>query len=54
MKCPDCGGTHFDYDAFEDMYRCVSCEVFYYPQEVGEADNRNAPIFRIEEKESKV
>lgn len=46
-ECPKCGKNSFHYDAFEDMYRCNVCEVFYYPEEIGAKTNRNAPIFNM-------
>jgi rubredoxin len=47
MKCPTCGNEKLDYDSFEDMYRCGPCYSFFYPDEVEEKDNLNAPIFQL-------
>jgi predicted RNA-binding Zn-ribbon protein involved in translation (DUF1610 family) len=43
-ECPNCGKKKFSYDSFEDMYCCLSCDVFLYPDEIGQKDNKHAEI----------
>ena len=38
----DCEHKEFDYDSFEDMYRCRKCENFFYPEEIGKEPNPEA------------
>ena len=38
-ECPDCKCNLYHYDSFEDMYCCVLCQVFWYPQEIGAKEN---------------
>ena len=45
--CPECGLDKLLYDDWEDMYSCPKCYLFWYPEEVGEKTNKNAPIFNI-------
>ena len=45
--CSKCKGSKFNYDDFEDMYRCVKCEIHWYPAEVGVKDNETAGYKKI-------
>ena len=45
-KCPECGGSDFFYDDYEDMYYCMKCNVHLYPKEVGAKENKNAGIWK--------
>lgn len=50
LCCPVCHQLRImDYDRFEDMYRCGTCETFLYPGDVGLEDDRTAPIFALGE-----
>lgn len=49
MICPHCNNDKFDHDEWEDIYRCVACNCFWYPEELGLKTNANAGVFRLGE-----
>lgn len=45
-NCPECGVNKYSHDEWEDMYLCVGCGLFWYPEEIGLKTDKNAPIFQ--------